>query len=58
MSIPAIIGIVIGSIAGLLLLFFLLTFTIYWFNLDMKFIYWFYHKMKGHYDNMERNRKL
>ena len=41
----AIAGIVIGSVAGALLLFFLVTFTIYWFNLDMKFIYWFYMMM-------------
>ena len=54
----AIAGIVLGSIAGLLLLFFLVTFTIYWFNLDMKFIYWFYNKMKKHYDHMERQRRL
>ena len=54
----AIAGIVIGSVAGALLLFFLVTFTIYWFNLDMKFIYWFYMKMKGHYDHMERHPKL
>ena len=54
----AIAGIVLGSIAGLLLLFFLVTFTIYWFNLDMKFIYWFYNKMTKHYDHMERQRRL
>ncbi len=48
----------LGSIAAVLLLFFLVTFTIYWFNLDMKFIYWFYKKMKGHYDHMERTHKL
>ena len=54
----AIAGIVIGSVAGALLLFFLVTFTIYRFNLDMKFIYWFYMKMKGHYDHMERHPKL
>ena len=51
-------GIVIGCVAGAALLFFLLTFTIYWFNLDMKLIYWFYHKMKKHYDHMERTHKL
>lgn len=54
----AIAGIVLGSIAGVALLFFLVTFTVYWFNLDMKFIYWFYNKMKKHYDNMKRDRKL
>lgn len=51
-------GIVIGSVAGALFLLFALTFTIYWFNLDMKLIYWFYHKMKKHYDRMERTHKL
>lgn len=58
MSTEAIVGIVLGSIAAVLLLFFLVTFTVYWFNLDMKFIYWFYKKMKGHYDHMERTHKL
>ena len=58
MSTGAIVGIVLGSIAAVLLLFFLITFTVYWFNLDMKFIYWFYKKMKGHYDHMERHPKL
>lgn len=54
----AIAGIVLGSVAAALLLFFLVTFTVYWFNLDMKFIYWFYHKMKKHYDHMERQKRL
>ena len=58
MSTGAIVGIVLGSIAAVLLLFFLITFTVYCFNLDMKFIYWFYKKMKGHYDHMERTHKL
>lgn len=58
MSAGAIAGIVIGSVAGALLLFFLLTFTIYWFNLDMKLMHWLYFKMKKHYDKMERERKL
>ena len=57
MSTGAIVGIVLGSIAAVLLLF-LITFIVYWFNLDMKFIYWFYKKMKGHYDHMERTHKL
>ena len=58
MSTGAIVGIVLGSIAAVLLLFFLITFTVYLLNLDMKFIYWFYKKMKGHYDHMERTHKL
>lgn len=58
MSTGAIVGIVLGSIAAVLLLFFLITFIVYWFNLDMKFIYWFYKKMTGHYDHMERTHKL
>ena len=58
MSTGAIVGIVLGSIAAVLLLFFLVTFTVYWFNLDMKSIYWFYKKMKGHCDHMERTHKL
>ncbi len=50
--------IVLAAIVGAALLFFALTFTLYWFNVDMKFINWFYNKMNEHYDNMKRDRNL
>ena len=37
---------------------FLLTFAIYWFNLDMKLIRFVYDKLQKHYDNMKRDKKL
>jgi len=39
---------------GLLALFFI----IYWFNLDMKLVYWVYKLLGKHYDNMKRDRRL
>lgn len=50
--------IVIGALVGAGLILFAVTFTLYWFNLDMKVIHWFYGKMKKHYDNIERDRKI
>lgn len=37
---------------------FVLTFVIYWFNLDMKLIRFVYDKLQKHYDNMKRDKKL
>ena len=37
---------------------FLITFTIYWFNLDMKLVRFIYDKLQKHYDNMKRDKKL
>ena len=37
---------------------FILTFVIYWFNLDMKLIRFVYDKLQKHYDNMKRDKKL
>lgn len=34
------------------------TFTIYWFNADMKLVRFVYDKLQPHYDNMKRDRKL
>lgn len=45
---------IFAVIAGL----FGLTFTIYWFNLDMKLVRKIYDKLQGHYDNLEKDRKL
>lgn len=40
-----------------LLVLFALTFTIYFFNLDMKLIRVVYDKMNKHYDNLEKKDK-
>lgn len=34
------------------------TFAVYWFNLDMKLVRKIYDKLQGHYDNLEKDRKL
>lgn len=41
-----------------ILALFALTFTIYFFNLDMKLVKVIYDKLQGHYDNLEKDRKL
>ena len=38
--------------------FFLVTFAIYWFNLDMKLVRKVYDLLGKHYDNMKRDKKL
>lgn len=42
----------------IILALFVLTFTIYFFNLDMKFVRFIYDKLQPHYDNLEKDRKL
>ena len=37
---------------------FLITFAIYWFNLDMKLVRKVYELLGKHYDNMKRDKKL
>lgn len=37
---------------------FVVTFTIYYFNLDMKLVRKIYDMLGKHYDNMEKDRKL
>lgn len=37
---------------------FVLTFTIYFFNLDMKLVYKIYTALNKHYDKLEKDRKL
>lgn len=37
---------------------FILTFTIYYFNLDMKLVRKVYDALGKHYDNIEKDRKL
>ena len=38
--------------------FFVVTFAIYWFNLDMKLVRKVYDWLQKHYDNMKRDKKL
>lgn len=35
-----------------------ITFTIYWFNLDMKLIRKVYMALQKHYDNLKRDKRL
>lgn len=37
---------------------FVLTFAVYWFNLDMKLVRRIYDLLGKHYDNLEKDRKL
>lgn len=46
--------VILGVIVG----FFILTFAVYWFNLDMKLIRKVYDALQKHYDKMKRDRKL
>ena len=45
-------------ILGVIIGFFILTFAVYWFNLDMKLIRKVYDALQKHYDKMKRDRKL
>lgn len=45
-------------ILGIILALVIITFVIYWFNLDMKLIRFVYDKLQKHYDNMKRDKKL
>lgn len=45
-------------ILAVILCLFLITFAIYWFNLDMKLIRKVYDLLQKHYDNMKRDKKL
>lgn len=46
--------IILAVIAAL----FVITFAIYWFNLDMKLIRKVYDLLQKHYDKMKRDKKL
>lgn len=46
-----IIGIILVSL-------FIITFVIYFLNLDMKLVRFVYDKLQPHYDNLEKDRKL
>ena len=45
-------------ILAVIVVLFLLTFAIYWFNLDMKLVRKVYDLLQKHYDNMKRDKKL
>ena len=49
---------VIFIILGVLLALFVITFVIYFFNLDMKLIRKVYDLLGKHYDTMKRDKKL
>ncbi len=49
---------VVLIILGVILALFVVTFTIYFFNLDMKLIRKVYDWLQKHYDNMKRDKKL
>ena len=49
---------VIFIILGVILALFVVTFTIYFFNLDMKLIRKVYDLLGKHYDTMKRDKKL
>ena len=49
---------VLFIILGVILALFVITFAIYWFNLDMKLIRVVYDALQKHYDKMKRDKKL
>ena len=49
---------VILIILGVILVLFVVTFVIYFFNLDMKLIRKVYDLLGKHYDTMKRDKKL
>ena len=46
------------GLIGVFAAFFAATFTVYWFNADMKLVRVIYEKLQGHYDNLEKDRRL
>ena len=49
---------VLFIIIGVIFALFLITFAIYWFNLDMKLVRVVYDWLQKHYDKMKRDKKL
>ena len=49
---------IILTILAVIVALFLVTFAIYWFNLDMKLVRKVYDLLGKHYDNMKRDKKL
>lgn len=48
----------IGKLLAVVLSLFGITFTLYWFNLDMKLVRKLYDWLQTHYDGLEKDRKL
>lgn len=48
----------IGKLLAVILSLFILTFTVYWFNLDMKLVRKIYDWLQTHYDELKKDRKL
>ncbi len=46
------------KIFAVLLSLFAVTFTVYWFNADMKLIRFVYEKLQPHYDNLKKDKRL
>lgn len=49
---------VLKKLIAIIVSLFGITFTIYWFNLDMKLVNKIYFMLQKHYDNMKRDKKL
>ena len=49
---------IILTILAVIVCFVVVTFIIYWFNLDMKLVRVVYDLLQKHYDNMKRDKKL
>lgn len=49
---------IILIILAVVVALFVITFAIYWFNLDMKLIRVVYDLLQKHYDKMKRDKKL
>ena len=45
-------------LAAIVIAFFVVTFGIYWFNLDSKLVKVLFPVMTKHYDNLKRDRRL
>ncbi len=48
----------IFKLLAFIVCFFVITFTVYWFNLDMKLVRKIYDLLQPHYENMKRDKKL
>lgn len=46
------------TVLGVILGFFAVTFTVYFFNLDMKLVRKIYELLGKHYDTMKKDKKL
>ena len=49
---------VLGILVAILVAFFVITFAIYWFNLDSKLVKALFPAMTKHYDGLKRDRRL